>query len=44
MEKMKIDYVNPGLRIKFVPTEEQLEECVEFGREFARKVKELVGE
>lgn len=44
MEKMKMDVVNPGLRIKFVPTEEQLEECVEFGREFARKVKESVGE
>jgi len=41
---MKIDVVNPGLRIKYVPSEEQLEECVEFGREFARKVKESVEE
>jgi len=39
MEEMKVEVLNPGLRMKFAPTEEDLNRCIEFGREIGRAVK-----
>lgn len=33
------DVVEPGLEIKFVPTEEELKKCFEFGQQIAQKIK-----
>jgi len=35
MKTLKLSVVEPGLRVNFVPTEEDLEDAKEFGREFA---------
>ncbi len=40
LEEMKAEIVHPGLRVKFVPTHDQLKECVEMGQTIARAVKE----
>lgn len=39
-EKMGLERVEPGLQILFQPSLEDETQCYEFGREFARKVKE----
>ncbi|NPB09067.1 MAG: MBL fold metallo-hydrolase [Thermodesulfobacteria bacterium] len=40
LEDMKAEIVHPGLKVKFVPTHDQLKECVEMGKTIARAVKE----
>jgi len=40
LEDMKIDVIEDGLKMKYVPKEEKLEECVEMGRRIGRKVLE----
>ncbi len=40
MEKMKIEMVDPGVRSKYVPTSEVLEQCVELGRKVAQAVNQ----
>ena len=40
LEDMKIDVIEDGLKMKYVPEEEKLEECVEMGRRIGRKVLE----
>lgn len=39
-EQMKIEVVDPGLRIQFVPCREALEECYAFGRKIGVKIAE----
>lgn len=38
LEKAKIKVVQEGLKIKFMPDEKDLEECIKFGKEFAESV------
>jgi flavorubredoxin len=38
---MKVDLVGEGLRVKFVPASDALEQCFELGAQVAEKVKEL---
>ncbi|NDY41952.1 FprA family A-type flavoprotein [Dissulfurirhabdus thermomarina] len=40
MEEMKFQVVDPGVRIKYVPTHDSLRDCVELGRKVGRSVKE----
>jgi flavorubredoxin len=40
LQEMKIDIVQPGLRVQFVPGKETLEACHEFGRKIGRAVLE----
>jgi flavorubredoxin len=40
MEEMKIELVDPGLRVKFAPTAEDLQRCVELGHKVGRAVME----
>ena len=39
LEEMKAEIVHPGLRVKFVPTHEQLKECVQMGSTIAQATK-----
>lgn len=39
LKEMKFEVVEPGPRSKWVPKEEQLKECYEFGKQLAQKVK-----
>jgi len=38
LEEMKIDVIEDGLKIKYVPDEEKLEECREMGRRVGKAV------
>ncbi|CAG36376.1 FprA family A-type flavoprotein [Desulfotalea psychrophila] len=38
MDEMKIERINDGLRLKYVPTEESLDQCREYGRELGRSI------
>jgi anaerobic nitric oxide reductase flavorubredoxin len=38
LEKAKIKVLQDGLKLKYMPTEEELEKCVEFGKSFAEKL------
>jgi flavorubredoxin len=40
MEEMKIELVEPGLRVKFAPTVEDLQRCVELGQKVGKAVME----
>lgn len=40
MEEMKIELVDPGIRVKYVPTPDDLKQCVELGRKVGKAVKE----
>ncbi len=40
MQDMKIDVIEDGLRLKYVPDERKLEECVEMGRRIGKRVIE----
>lgn len=40
MQDMRIDVVEEGLRMKYVPSDENLEECVEMGRRIGKRVVE----
>jgi len=41
LEKAKIKILQPGIKIKWQPTKEELGKCVDFGREFGAKLKNL---
>lgn len=38
LTKAKMKVIQEGLKIKYMPSEEELEECITFGREFAKKM------
>ncbi|PIE70958.1 MAG: MBL fold metallo-hydrolase [Deltaproteobacteria bacterium] len=38
-EKMKFDIIDQGLRIKYVPEKDNLEDCVAYGRKIAKAIK-----
>ncbi|MCJ7497798.1 MAG: flavodoxin domain-containing protein [candidate division Zixibacteria bacterium] len=40
LQEIKIEIFEPGISFKYVPTEEELNRCFEFGRRFAKKIKE----
>ena len=40
LEEMKVEIFEPGISFKYVPTEEELNKCFEFGRRFAQKIKQ----
>ena len=40
LTKSGFEIVNEGLRCMWTPTEEEIEKCIEFGKEFAEKTKE----
>jgi flavorubredoxin len=39
-KKMKLETVEPGVQVLYKPSDEDERKCYEFGRDFARKVKE----
>ena len=39
MEQMKFDIVDPGIKVKNVPTDEDLQKCVELGRKVGQAIK-----
>ncbi|UCG14055.1 MAG: FprA family A-type flavoprotein [Deltaproteobacteria bacterium] len=43
LEAMKVEVVDDGLRVKFVPGDDALTQCFELGRQVAEKTKELCG-
>jgi flavorubredoxin len=40
LSDMKISVIEDGLKLRYVPTEEQLEECMEMGRRIGKKIEE----
>lgn len=40
LEQMKIEVIEDGLKLKYVPDDKKLEECLEMGRRIGEKVKE----
>lgn len=40
-DTMKVTKINDGLKIKYVPSPAQLEECLEFGKEIAQATKDF---
>ncbi|MFZ7101663.1 MAG: flavodoxin domain-containing protein [Peptococcaceae bacterium] len=41
LEEAKFTLINEGFKLKYKPTEKELQQCIQFGKEFASKVKEL---
>ena len=39
MEEMKFDILDPGIKVKNVPTDEDLQKCVELGRKVGQAIK-----
>ena len=44
MEEMKLDIIGEGLRLKYIPTEENIEECVSYGRALGQAINDKVEE
>ena len=42
MEEMKFRVLDPGIRVQYVPTQDDLQKCVDLGRKVARTLKEQV--
>ena len=42
LEEMKIDLVDEGLRVKFVPNDDALKQCFDLGLRVAEKTKALL--
>ena len=42
LEDMKIELIEEGLRLKYVPDEHKIEECVEMGRRIGKRVHESI--
>jgi flavorubredoxin len=42
LEEMKIDLVDEGLRVKFVPNDDALKQCFDLGLRVAEKTKGLL--
>lgn len=40
LEEMKVEVIEDGLRLKYVPDDEKLEECIEMGRRIGKQVNE----
>ncbi|GBD98990.1 nitric oxide reductase [bacterium BMS3Abin07] len=40
LNNMKLETLEPGVQVLYRPSPEDMEQCYEFGKEFARKVKE----
>lgn len=40
MEEMKIKVIDPGIKVNYVPTHDDLRQCVELGRRIGRAIKE----
>ncbi|MCE5242725.1 MAG: flavodoxin domain-containing protein [Desulfobacteraceae bacterium] len=40
LDQMKVKLIDPGLRVKYAPTPDDLAKCVELGRKVAKAVKE----
>jgi flavorubredoxin len=40
LEAMKFDLVDPGVKIQYVPNQEDLDACVEFGKKIGRAINE----
>ena len=40
LEKMKMDMVEPGLKVQYVPNDDAIENCVTFGKQIGRKINE----
>ncbi|MCP3888363.1 MAG: FprA family A-type flavoprotein, partial [Desulfobulbaceae bacterium] len=40
LEEMKIDVIEDGLRLKYVPDDDKLQECVELGQRVGKRVLE----
>jgi len=40
LEEIKVRVVDPGLRVRFAPTPEDIEKCMELGRKIGKAVKE----
>jgi len=41
MEEMRFKIVDPGIKINFVPTHEELEQCAALGRKIGKAIKDL---
>ncbi len=39
LEEMKVEVVAPGLKVQYVPTHDQLKECVKLGQTLAKAIK-----
>jgi len=37
---MKLPVVEPGMQVQYRPSDEEIDKCYEFGRNFAREVRE----
>jgi len=42
LEKAKIRKLQDGIKVKWQPTKEEIEKCVEFGRNFAKGLRNPV--
>lgn len=40
MEEMKIELIGEGLRLKYIPTDENIQECTEYGRSLGKAINE----
>jgi len=40
LEQMKVELVDPGLRVKFIPDHDNLKKCVELGQRIGKAIKE----
>ncbi len=39
LEDMKVKVLNPGMKVKYIPSKEDLQKCIELGREVGKAVK-----
>jgi flavorubredoxin len=42
MEEMKFRVLDPGIRVQYVPTQDDLKKCVDLGRKVAKALQEQV--
>ena len=42
MEEMKLNVIEDGQRVKYVPTHDNMKECVEMGKRIGKAVKESI--
>ena len=36
---MKVEVINPGIRVKYVPTADDIKHCAEFGQRIGKAMK-----
>lgn len=39
MEEMKIEIIDPGIKVEYVPTADELKKCIDLGRKIGRAIK-----